>query len=517
MARPRKPDDPYLRHEIPCDRCGGGYNLVVRWGPADEICGYCYQQAKRTRGTCQCGHVGVLPGRVNGQPACRSCSGVRINIDCVGCGAEDELYAHGLCWGCTLGNQIDSVLTNPATGVVADSLEPLAVALKSMKRANSGLTWLRQPHVTAFLKDLATHPTVTHEGFDELPPSRTRDYVRGLLVEHGVLPRRDEIKVLYERWALAALDRLTDEQNRAIIDRYIRWHHMRRMNEMDAVPRGTFLRSKQTVTVAIDFLNWLHKRDIPLSDLQQADVDAWVLGGKTTRLIADRFLGWAMKNRLAPRGMTIPRHRRGTSKRLSTAEQNQALHEVTRGSRLTTRDRAAAILILVFGQRVEDVVALTWDDIVVKKKQVTVKLGTFPIILNDPLDGPFRELVAHPEHDQTAAHPNSPWVFRGLSPGQHIQAISMALRLKERLFGARAARLGTLQELSKTAPVPIIADALGYSPMTIERCAKASGAEYAEYVAAVVDASRYRALVNRYRAHHPTATRADPHDSDKQK
>ena len=27
-----------------------------------------------------------------------------------------------------------------------------------------------------------------------------------------------------------------------------------------------------------------------------------------------------------------------------------------------SRDRAAAILILIFGQRIEDVVALTWED-----------------------------------------------------------------------------------------------------------------------------------------------------------
>ena len=38
---------------------------------------------------------------------------------------------------------------------MAAELVPVARALKSMKRSNSGVTWIRQRHVTAFLKDLA--------------------------------------------------------------------------------------------------------------------------------------------------------------------------------------------------------------------------------------------------------------------------------------------------------------------------------------------------------------------------
>ena len=48
-----------------------------------------------------------------------------------------------------------------------------------MPRANSGLTWIRQPHVTTFLTGLARAETITHESLDQLPASRTRDYVRG--------------------------------------------------------------------------------------------------------------------------------------------------------------------------------------------------------------------------------------------------------------------------------------------------------------------------------------------------
>jgi hypothetical protein len=158
---------------------------------------------------------------------------------------------------------------------MAAELVPVAAALKSMKRSNSGVTWIRQRHVTAFLKDLAVSPTITHEKLDELPAAdRTRNYVRGLLVEHGALPRRDELAIRYDQWATGALERVRGDEHRDVVRRYIRWHLQRRMNQMEAVPHGTFLRSKQTVTVAIEFLNWLHDHGLTLEELRQEHLDA---------------------------------------------------------------------------------------------------------------------------------------------------------------------------------------------------------------------------------------------------
>jgi hypothetical protein len=95
----------------------------------------------------------------------------------------------------------------------------------------------------------------------------------------------------------------------------------------------------------------------------------------------------------------------------------------------------------------------------------------------------MRQLAAAPGKDLTASHPNSNWVFRGYSPGRHIHGSSLRSRLKT-VFSTRAARLGTLHELTKLGPVPIIADALGYHPSTIERHAIGSASTYAEYIAA---------------------------------
>lgn len=252
---------------------------------------------------------------------------------------------------------------------------------------------------------------------------------------------------------------------------------------METVTTGTFLRSKQTVTVAINFLNWLHGRDVTLADVQQADLDLWVNAGTTTHLIIDRFLRWAVDTGAAPSGVTVTRHRRGTSKKLSAEHQEKALADVIDGSGLSDRDRAAAILVLVFGQQLERVVGLTWDDVAVTEDLVTVSFGRMDIVMPEPLDGPWRELAANPGHNNTAAHAKNRWVFRGQSPGGHISAE----RLRHQVASTRAARLGTLHELTKLAPVAIIAETLGYGASTIERHAAASGADYARYVGSIVN------------------------------
>jgi hypothetical protein len=114
VARPRKPENPD-RWPIGCARCEGHYELVAAW-PDGSICGYCYQAAKRTTGICACGHEGVLPGLIDDRPACRRCSGVKLNVDCVACGAEAELYSGGRCQRCVLGATAQRLLTTPTPG-----------------------------------------------------------------------------------------------------------------------------------------------------------------------------------------------------------------------------------------------------------------------------------------------------------------------------------------------------------------------------------------------------------------
>lgn len=172
------------------------------------------------------------------------------------------------------------------------------------------------------------------------------------------------------------------------------------------------------------------------------------------------------------------------SPRLAKPGQDEALKRVIHENGLETRDRAPPRSLSSSSDNRLKTSRLTWEDVTVTEELVTIQLGTTRIALPDPLAEPWRELAANPGHDLTASHPNSKWVFRGASHGRHIHPGHLTTRLSKR-FSTRAARLGTLHELTKLAPVAIVAETLGYSPATIERHATDSAAAYAQYIAAV--------------------------------
>jgi hypothetical protein len=78
-----------------------------------------------------------------------------LNVDCVSCGDEAELYSGRRCQRCLLGATAQRLLTHPDTGVLAPQLQVIVDALAAMKRPNSNLTRIRQSHARAWA-DAAT-------------------------------------------------------------------------------------------------------------------------------------------------------------------------------------------------------------------------------------------------------------------------------------------------------------------------------------------------------------------------
>jgi integrase len=479
LSRPKPPPDPTKYTE--CERCDQAYQTVAWWQDT-PICCYCYLAGKRTTGRCvQCGYIGICPGRTStGQYLCRTCSGIRLNVDCVVCGEEAELYRAGHCWRCELAMQVEQLLADPATGGINEQLQPLASALKSMTRPNSGVTWLRDKQVRSTLQQLAQAGTIDQSVLANLPRSRRTLHIRALLAEHGIAVARVDYREKFDTWSADKLSELSDPASQLVIRSYIRWHLAHKLD--DACSAGRFLASKQSVTVAVDFMNWLAQQSISFADVSQSHVDSYLSEGNETRRLLTRFLPWATKSYSLPT-LEITPHRRDTTREKTADEQIEQLRILFANPDMTPPDRLMAALILVFGQQTHKVVALHWGDITTVDGALAVTLGKHPVILEHPLDELVAAVRDSPTNRQTASNAKSHWVFPGYAPGSHLNASHVRIRLKKLGFPSLSTRIGTWQTITQTTPPPILADALGLSPQTAIRHARRGSGQYGAYVA----------------------------------
>jgi len=389
------------------------------------------------------------------------------------------------CWRCRLADVVTDVLAGP-DGAIPARLRPLAEAIMAMPRPNSGYVWLRKnPRVRALLRGLATgEVALTHEALDTLPNPTTVDYVRGLLITHGVLPARDHYLAAFERWLTGKLDQIADVDQRRLIDRYARWHLLRRLRQQArtaAVSLGAFLAAKQSTTVATGLLAWLDERGTPLSELTQHDVDQWFAGGPTTRQHAVRFLGWALQQRLI-RGVTAARTSSRTSPTISEDERREHLRRVLLEDTLTISHRVIAVLVLLFGQALNQIVRLQVEDVVIDGDRTLLRLAHDTLEVPEPAATLLRGYLADPRYRRnTAAHIGTPWLFPGLMPGRPMHLHRAAKALRDLGIPPGAARTGTWLQLVRQAPPSVLAEALGISPETAMRHACRAGADYLAY------------------------------------
>ena len=490
-SRPRKPrsrgEIPDPDHWSPCARCGEPYKTAANW-PEGPICTYCYQAARRRLGVCaDCGHNGLVPG-INsaGEPTCLRCSGLPLDQTCTGCGEETWLAKGRTCWRCLLDTMVRELLAGP-DGSVDTALEPLAVAIASMPRPNSGVTWIRaNPKVGDLLAALgAGWIELSHEALDGLPAGRSVEFIRGLLVANKVLPPRDRRIATYESWLADKLEAIHDEEHRRLIERFGRWHHLRNLRELTKngpVEAGPFLRAKQSTTVAIQFLSWLADRGRTLAECTQHDIDAWYASGTATRQHVERFLYWSRSHRLTTK-LALPRRNRDNQDILGEHHRLKIIRSLLLHDELPAAYRVAGCLVTLFGQSVSRIITLTIEDTRTVDGRVQIVLADDWLDLPEQLAIILEYHLENQPNTQTAANTESKWLFPGTMPSQHIDRETMLTTLHAAGIPVRASRNTTWQQMVREAPPQVLARALGISPKTAMQHAERAGADWTQYAA----------------------------------
>ena len=171
----RRGRPPVTTGHYECSRCHRKANTLRVYWPGDQLCHSCFYTAMRTHGICpNCGHDGVLPGRLNRtdpRPVCLTCAAIPGDYACRTCGHEGEIHRRGECARCALRDDLCKILLHHPADPAA--METLLEVLCGVDRPESILTWKRNIQVLQLLGGITSGAIpLTHDGLDTAGPGR---------------------------------------------------------------------------------------------------------------------------------------------------------------------------------------------------------------------------------------------------------------------------------------------------------------------------------------------------------
>ncbi len=468
-----------------CARCGNDRPPAARW-PEGPVCDPCYQAALRHRGRCSsCGQVRRLvvpPGSHAG--TCAYCAGIPVTHACADCGIEDKLYEKGRCERCSLRRRARELLS-AGTGTIPSRLTGVFEAICAARVPKTALNWLRRSHGAELLAEMTSgRLPATHQALDADPRRRAADFLRHMLTAGGPLPARDQELARTSQWAEHIIESVQPAA-RQLVRAYATWQVMRRLRAgagRTTRPRTCTAHARRNLGTAAAFLAWLDDRGRTLADCGQADVDAWLATGPAASHVHD-FLTWA-----AARGHCPAFHIPGPPRRSGTAASQderwalaaRLLHDDT----LDLTDRAAGCLLLLYGQQLSRIAAMTTSQITSRDSTVFVRIGRHDAPVPEPLGVILTELTRNGRsHTGTGSPAATPWLFPGGLPGRPITASRLGQRLNRLGIYAMAGRRAALTDLAARMPAAVLADLLHLAPGTAVRWTREAGADWNRYAA----------------------------------
>jgi len=483
----------YARDERPrvtCQRCRRSRSAQAYW-PIGPVCMSCYTAILRAPDECgSCRAVQPLIGRSDdGARICGPCAGYDIDYTCGNCGRTGNPYAHDGCAYCVLITRARTLLTGP-DGEISPELQPLFEALIRSESPFKQIQWLKDSPVASLLAQLAaSNEPMSHDLLDEFPLSRNVHYLRQMLVQTGVLERRNEDLDRLPAWLDHQLaGRPARHEN--LIRPYLHWHLLRRARRRAAArryPATATHHIRRRIFVALELLEWIDNQELSLKTLRQEHIDRWLDDSTTQRRNASRyFLKWTHQRGLTGNLVVPDVPWQHPAEFLDEDNRWQLLRRCLTDDAIPTDVRAAGALTLLFGLRGERIRNLTADQIIDKAQDTYLALGDHPLLLPPRLARLLQALADEPPPRLTIPHGLSGprWLFPGRVPGQPIANSALSGRLNRYGITIRTARNGALAALAEDLPAAVLADLLDIHLHTAIRWVKHARRDWADYLAA---------------------------------
>lgn len=486
--RSRRPATPAQKKR--CTQCGLTRPVRITL-PLGPVCHACCHQLRENRIDCaSCGHQHPQAAiDEQGRPICGPCSGDRRNWHCRSCGTVDLLVTTADCVRCQNTARLDETLhcSHPQLRAQVESVRDLLLQTYPPRRTEilleSSDSWF------TLLADLIRgDEPLSHASLDRWPQGMRIRYLRRLLTALEVLPQRDDTVDDLDLW----IDTLLADQPphiAVVLQPYATWHVTHRLRRARGNSPSAAKYARTRIRCAADFLHWLHTRDTDLAQATQHDVDRWLDTGATTRRRLRGFLTWT-----TTRGLTtnlevpwlgtdgLPGHV------LDEHTRWQLLRRCLTDPALDLRVRVAGALVLLFGQNLTRIAALSAEDITTDSSDTYLTLRDHPVLLPPALATLIGDLAGQPPPTGDPRPTDTPdWLFHGrnaahLHPGRLARLLNRALGLD-----ARAARGGALLALAADLPASVLADLLGLSVTAALRWGALAARDQGVYLAARLD------------------------------
>jgi hypothetical protein len=483
------------RRAVACAHCSQSRPPTARW-PEGPVCDPCYTAALRRRGSCTgCRqHRRLVDPPGPAATRCADCAGQPVSHICTDCGLEDKLYETGRCNSCALARRTHLLLRADGDQI-PPALLPVYEAITATTTPRSALNWLRTGAGATVLTQLATGELAcSHDALDAHPRRRAADYLRHVLVANGVLPARDDMLASVERSLTDTLAGINSDTDRRLVQAYATWRVLRRLRrsaERAGRPRSYTRHARANITAAVTFLNWLAERGVPLAHAGQADIDTWLTGGPARYQVRDFLLWTATAGHTHT--LTVPALTSRTGPTGSDEQRWAQVRQLLHDDSLELTDRVAGTLLLLYGQQLSRITAMTTDQIITGQDTMFIRFGRDDVHIPEPLAG---LLLAHTRQRRRYLGVGTPtstrWLFPGLQPGRPLTAGRLGARLRALGIRAQPGRRSAMTHLAAQVPAAVLTEMLNLAPTTAAKWVHDAGGDWSRYAAELAQQANHQ-------------------------
>lgn len=352
------------------------------------------------------------------------------------------------------------------------------------------MRWLLRPLPNALMKALGAEKVITHSSIDACPPGQARHHLRGLLVDAGVLPVRDEHAERLATWVDELVATLSPHHATAIVP-YAHWRILRavrRRSQHHPTSVGVAGSARERVRVAVRLLRHLDQKSMDLGALTQDTLDRWTNGDRSRSSDIAPFISWLNRTGVT-RGLTVETPRMAEPSEVNDEEVHRTLiRGLITGAAITDlATRVAGLLVLLYGARIDRIHKLTTDDVTTEDGHTYLAVSAEPMETPTPLGQLIGRLAADVETSSRALVRGGRGSYLFVSPTRPHEPIHPTT------LGRKLARAGIRPQITRTTamlalttdlPASVVAVQTGLTAQTATRWARFSQRDHIEYIVA---------------------------------